>query len=121
MAESPSCLRSVPTQTGKIEQTEIKLAFNTRKCFYGMALLSICDARKRITWCRVGAPGSAADSRACKESAWYRRQTGGGAPLLHKGHLLLGYGGLALEVWLLKSFPRAQLTDKIKLQNKILC
>lgn len=53
----------------------VKLVYNTRKCCYGVTLLSMCDARKQFTWCRSGVPGSVTDSRAFKDSEWYRRQT----------------------------------------------
>jgi len=46
----------------------VKIAFNTRKCFYGVTLMAVCDANKRFLWCRSGVPGGTADSRAFKDS-----------------------------------------------------
>lgn len=98
----------------------VKLVYNTRKCFYGVTLLAMCDAQKRFIWCRSGVPGSVADSRALKDSEWYRRQTTPGRRMLHPGFYLLGDGGVALDCCLLKPFPRAQLNGRTKLYNRML-
>lgn len=36
-----------------------KAAYNTRKCFYGVTLMAVSDARMRFTWCRSGVPAAA--------------------------------------------------------------
>jgi len=98
----------------------VKTAFNTRKCFYGVSLMAICDAKKRFLWCRSGVPGSTADSRAFKDSQWYRRQRTAGRRMLRTGVLLLADGGFALEEWLLKPYLREQLNAARKQYNKVL-
>jgi len=107
---------------GVIDGTLIRVqtppaAYNTRKCFYVVLLLGIVDARKRFIWVRSGLQGLLGDSRAFKESAWYERQQTVGGRVLHPGHVILLDGGLALEYWLLKPYPKQQLTPKRKFYN----
>jgi len=87
-----------------------RLAFNTRKCFYGVLLLGMVDTRKRFLWVRTGLRGSLGDSRAFKESEWYDRQSTPGRHVLHPGRVVLADGGFALEYWLLKPFPLDEIT-----------
>lgn len=62
-----------------------------------------------------------ADSRAFKESAWYDRQVSS-TPVLHPGYLLLADGGFALETWLVKLYPKDQLTTEWRrLFNRFAC
>jgi len=98
----------------------VKVAFNTRKCFYGVTLMATCDAKKRFLWCRSGVPGSTADSRAFKDSRWYRRQGTAGRRTLAARSRLLADGGFALEEWLLKPYLSEQLNDALKLYNRVL-
>ena len=87
-----------------------RLAFNTRKCFYGVLLLGIVDARKRFLWVQTGSRGSLGDSGACKKSEWYDRQTTPGRHVPHPGRDVLADGGFALEYWLLRPFPLDEIT-----------
>lgn len=86
-----------------------RVAYNTRKCFYGVLFLAIFDAHKRFLWVRAGLRGSLGDSRAFKESVWYERQTTPGYQIRHPGHILLSDGGFALEHWIFKPFTADQL------------
>jgi len=87
-----------------------RLAFNTRKCFYGLLLLGIVDARKRFLWVRTGLRGSLGDSRAFEESERYDRQAKPGRHVLHSGLVVLADGGFASEYCLLKPFPLDEIT-----------
>jgi len=86
-----------------------RVAYNTRKCFYGVLLLAVVDSHKRFLWILADLRGSLGDSRASKESAWYERQTTPGCQILHPGHILLSDGGFALEHWLFNPYPADQL------------
>lgn len=101
--------------------TKHKAAFNTRKCFYGMNLLSIVDSEKRFVWTRGDLRGSMSDSRGFREIRWYEDQVTS-RPKLHPGCTLLADGEFALETWLLKPYTEEHLTSIVrKMFNYFVC
>lgn len=66
-------------------------------------------------------PGSAADSRVFKESAFFQRRIIPGRCVLHPGFRLLGDREISLECWLLKPYPSAQLVARTRLYYKVVC